>query len=575
MTVQNAPYIEVDTNNSTPLGVLQSASQNYVNSIDKLGSIFGSMKSNFQDRWYSDALKQSMQYDNADDYGKALSDGSIDLSGLSAEQVLSLNRRKKEIAETQLANLQAKEEDIKYRQQAADDKFFTEHPEAAATVARLREQALSTGDFRALNQYISDLGQSGASHRVLKEFNAESYDVRKTLLNLDLKRMQATAAIRQADAQIKLTNMSILDKKSDQIAAIAASQFNQAGINQSTTDGGTVMDETLKALCGGDPELYALAKNKIAASYGFDIDSANIANLKTAGTGLSDSPQLTAAVAGRTQSTNKGLDASDPIDNHVITSLDQNSDGTYKMDSAVFAKNSGVMYNDILTKYKKYSSEVDNLALESGNPDAINEEKKREAAKHLVANVSVDAYARMMKEEFPSMPDAEAQRLAVHCTKIYNNTIDPRIKKNPLLLVRSARDHVESDWLPGNYTSASLGDGTHLKVNYTNALGMDTLEETASSYGKQADEAHKKFDNLSAARANLEVAITSLGGKLTNFNPNSRKDANNSHGRADIDSDFIKANDYIKILSNGLKGKLPDKEKKNAELTNLKNAKVN
>ena len=126
MTVQNAPYIEVDTNNSTPLGVMQTASQNYANSIDKLGSIFGSMKSNLQDRWYSDALKQSLQYDNADDYGEALSDGSIDLSGLSAEQVLSLNRRKKEIAETQLANLQAKEEDIKYRQQAADDKFFTE-----------------------------------------------------------------------------------------------------------------------------------------------------------------------------------------------------------------------------------------------------------------------------------------------------------------------------------------------------------------------------------------------------------------------------------------------------------------
>ena len=574
MTVQNAPYIEVDTNNSTPLGVMQSASQNYVNSIDKLGSIFGSMKSNFQDRWYSDALKQSMQYDNADDYGKALSDGSIDLSGLSAEQVLSLNRRKKEIAETQLANLQAKEEDIKYRQQAADDKFFTEHPEAAATVAKLQADALATGDFRALNQYISDLGQSGASHRVLKEFDVDPYKVTKDFQNLSIKRQQAAIAARQADAQIKLTNMNILDKKSDQVAAVAISQFNQAGITQSTTDGGTAMDEILKALCGGDPELYALSKNKVATS-GFDIDSANIANLKTAGTGLSDSPQLTAAVAGRTQSTNKGLDASDPIDNHVITSLDQNSDGTYKMDSAVFAKNSGVMYNDILTKYKKYSSEVDNLALESGNPDAINEEKKREAAKHLVANVSVDAYAKMMKEEFPSMPDAEAQRLAVHCTKIYNNTIDPRIKKNPLLLVRSARDHVESDLLPGNYTSASLGEGTHLKVNYTNFLGMDTLEATASSYGKQAEEAHKKFDNLNAARTNLEVAITSLGDKLTNFNPNSRKDANNHHGRADINSDFIKAGEAIKILGNGLEVKLPDKEKKEKELHNLKNAKVN
>ena len=574
MTVQNAPYIEVDTNNSTPLGVMQTASQNYVNSIDKLGSIFGSMKSNFQDRWYSGALKQSMQYDNADDYGKALSDGSIDLSGLSAEQVLSLNRRKKEIAETQLANLQAKEEDIKYRQQAADDKFFTEHPEAAATVARLRDQALATGDFRALNQYISDLGQSGASHRVLKEFNAESYDVRKTLLNLDLKRMQATAAIRQADAQIKLTNLTFLDKKADQVAAVAASQFSQAGINQSTTDGGTVMDEILKALCGGDPKLYALSKNKVKTSYGFDIDAANIANLKTAGTGLSDSPQVAEAIAGRTQSTNKGLVGDNPIDKLVYGALEQDSDGTYKKDSKTFAKESGVMLNDILTKYKKYSAQIDNLAIQTGNPDAINEESKREAAKHLIANVSVNTYARMMKEEFPSMPDAEAQRLAVHCVEVYNNTTDPNIKKNPLLLVGSAREHIASDWLPGNYTSASLGEGTHLKVNYTNALGLDNLESTASSLGRIAKKANKKFDKLTTARTNLEVAITGVSDNLTRYKPGSRMDANNRHGRADISAGFIKADDAVKVLSNELDIDLPDAEEKNAELTNLKNAKV-
>lgn len=573
MTVQNAPYIEVDTNNSTPLGVMQTASQNYVNSIDKLGSIFGSMKSNFQDRWYSDALKQSMQYDNADDYGKALSDGSIDLSGLSAEQVLSLNRRKKEIAETQLANLQAKEEDIKYRQQAADDKFFTEHPEAAATVARLREQALATGDFTALNQYISDLGQSEASHRVLKELNADSYSVRKDLQNIELKRMQATAAIRQADAQIKLTNLSFLDKKADQVAAIAVSQFNQAGINQSTTDGGTVMDETLKALCGGDPELYALAKNKIKP-LGFDIDAANIANLKTAGTGLSDSPQVAEAIADRTQSSNKGLVGNNPIDKLVYSALDQNSDGTYKKDSKVFFKESGVMLNDMLTKYKKYSAQIDNLAIQTGNPDAINEEAKREAAKHLVANVSVNNYAKMMKEEFPSMPEAEAQRLAAHCVEVYNNTTNPNIKNNPLLLVSAARDNIKSDWLPGNYTSASLGEGTHLKVNYTNALGLDTLEDTAASYGRIAQKANKKFDKLATARTNLEVAITGLSDGLTKYKPGSRMDANNRHGRADISAGFIKADDAVKILSSELDIDLPDAEEKNAELTNLKNAKV-
>ena len=573
MTVQNTPYIEVDTNNSTPLRVMQSASQDYINSIDKLGSIFGSMKSNFQDRWYSDALKQSLQYDNADDYGKALSDGSIDLSGLSAEQVLSLNRRKKEIAETQLANLQAKEEDIKYRQQAADDKFFTEHPEAAATIARLREQALATGDFTTLNQYISDLGQSEASYRVLKELNADSYSVRKDLQNFELKRLQATAAIRQADAQIKLTNLSFLDKKADQVAAIAVSQFNQAGINQSTTDGGTVMDETLKALCGGDPELYALAKNKIKP-LGFDIDSANIANLKTTGTGLNDSPQVAEAIAGRTQSSNKGLVGNNPIDKLTYDALDQNSDGTYKKDSKTFAKESGVMLNDMLTKYKKYSAQIDNLAIQTGNPDAINEESKREAAKHLIANVSVNTYARMMKEEFPSMPDAEAQRLAAHCVEVYNNTTDPNIKNNPLLLVGSAREHIASDWLPGNYTSASLGEGTHLKVNYTNALGLDNLESTASFLGQTAKKANKKFDKLTTARTNLEVAITGVSDNLTRYKPGSRMDANNRHGRADISAGFIKADDAVKVLSSELDIDLPDEEEKNAELTNLKNAKV-
>lgn len=573
MTVQNAPYIEVDTNNSTPLGVMQTASQNYVNSIDKLGSIFGSMKSNFQDRWYSDALKQSMQYDNADDYGKALSDGSIDLSGLSAEQVLSLNRRKKEIAETQLLNLQAKEEDIKYRQQAADDKFFTEHPEAAATVARLREQALATGDFTALNQYISDLGQSEASHRVLKELNADSYSVRKERMNIDLKRMQATAALRQADAQIKLTNMSILDKKSDQIAAVAISQFNQAGITQSTTDGGTVMDETLKALCGGDPVLYALAKNKIKP-LGFDIDSANIANLKTAGTGLNDSPQVAEAIAGRTQSTNKGLVGDNPIDKLVYSALEQDSDGTYKKDSKTFAKESGNMLNDLLTKYKNYSAQIDNLALQTGNFDAINEETKREAAKAVKARPSIENFGKLVKQEFPSMPDAHVQRAAATLADIYSHTNSEEIKSNPYLLIESMVENIESDYLPGNFTSVSLGEGSHRKVNLSDSFGSDIIESKAAYLGLIKKPAVEKFDRLNAARTNLEVAISGVSNNLTVFSPGSRKDANNRHGRADIASGFIKADDAVKALSKELDTELPDAKKKQEELTNLKNAKV-
>ena len=51
-------------------------------------------------------------------------------------------------------------------------------------------------------------------------------------------------------------------------------------------------------------------------------------------------------------------------------------------------------------------------------------------------------------------------------------------------------------------------------------------------------------------------------------------DANNRHGRADISAGFIKADDAVKVLSNELDIDLPDAEEKNAELTNLKNAKV-
>lgn len=573
MTVQNAPYIEVDTNNSTPLGVMQSASQNYVNSIDKLGSVFGGMKSNFQDRWYSDALKQSMQYDNADDYGKALSDGSIDLSGLSAEQVLSLNRRKKEIAETQLANLQAKEEDIKYRQQAADDKFFTEHPEAAATVAKLQADALATGDFRALNQYMSDLSQSGASHRVLKAFDVDPYKVTKDFQNLSIKRQQAAIAARQADAQIKLTNMTILDKKSDQVAAIVASELTQAGINQSSTNAGPIIEERLRAYSGGDPELYALLKTKIK-SLGFDVDTADIANLKTAGTGLSDSPQVAEAIASRTQSSNKGLVGNNPIDKLVYSALEQDSDGTYKKDSKTFAKESGIMLNDLLNKHKNYSAQIDNLALQTGNFDAIKDENKREAAKAVKARPSIENFGKLVKQEFPSMPDAHVQRAAATLVDIYAHTKSEEIKNNPYLLIESMTRNIKSDYLPGNFTSVSLGEGSHRKVNLSDSLGSDVIENTAANLGFDRIAISDKFDKLNAARTNLEVAITSLSDNLTRFKPRSLSDANNRNGRADISTGFIKAEDAVKALSKELDTELPDSKEKQEELNNLKNAKV-
>lgn len=571
MTVQNAPYIEVDTNNSTPLGVMQTASQNYVNSIDKLGSIFGSMKSNFQDRWYSDALKQSMQYDNADDYGKALSDGSIDLSGLSAEQILSLNRRKKEIAETQLANLQAKEEDIKYRQQAADDKFFTEHPEAAATVARLREQALATGDFTALNQYISDLGQSEASHRVLKELNADSYSVRKERMNIDLKRLQASAALRQADAQIKLTNMTILDKKSDQVAAIVASELTQAGINQSSTNAGPLIEERLRAYSGGDPELYALLKTKIK-SLGFDVDTADIANLKTAGTGLSDSTQVAEAIAGRTQTSNKGLVGNNPIDKLTFDALDQNSDGTYKKDSKTFSKEAGVYLNGLLTNYKNLSSEIDNLALQTGNFDAIRDENKREAAKAVKARPSIENFGKLVKQEFPSMPDAHVQRAAAHLVDIYAHTNSEEIKNNPYLLIESMTRNIESDYLPGNITSVSLGEGSHRKVNLSNSLGSDVIEGKAAGLGWERIAASEQFDALNTSLKNLEVYLTKSSDSVSRYKPRSLSDANNPNGRADILSDLIKADDAAKQLANLQKKMLKDSKEKQEELNNLKKA---
>ena len=573
MTVQNAPYIEVDTNNSTPLGVMQTASQNYANSIDKLGSIFGSMKSNLQDRWYSDALKQSLQYDNADDYGEALSDGSIDLSGLSAEQVLSLNRRKKEIAETQLANLQAKEEDIKYRQQAADDKFFTEHPEAAATVAKLQADALATGDFRALNQYMSDLSQSGASHRVLKAFDVDPYKVTKDFQNLSIKRQQAAIAARQADAQIKLTNMNILDKKSDQVAAIVASELTQTGINQSSTNAGPIIEERLRAYSGGDPELYALLKTKIK-SLGFDVDTADIANLKTAGTGLSDSPQVAEAIASRTQSSNKGLVGNNPIDKLVYSALEQDSDGTYKKDSKTFAKESGVMLNNLLNKHKNYSAQIDNLALQTGNFDAIKDENKREAAKAVKARPSIENFGKLVKQEFPSMPDAHVQRAAATLTDIYAHTKSEEIKNNPYLLIESMTRNIASDYLPGNFNSVSLGEGSHRKVNLSNSLGSDVIENTAENLGFDRIAISDKFDKLNAARTNLEVAITSLSDNLTRFKPRSLSDANNRNGRADISTGFIKADDAVKVLSKELDTELSDSKEKQEELNNLKNAKV-
>lgn len=573
MTVQNAPYIEVDTNNSTPLGVMQSASQNYVNSIDKLGSIFGSMKSNFQDRWYSDALKQSMQYDNADDYGKALSDGSIDLSGLSAEQVLSLNRRKKEIAETQLLNLQAKEEDIKYRQQAADDKFFTEHPEAAATVAKLQADALATGDFRALNQYMSDLSQSGASHRVLKAFDVDPYKVTKDFQNLSIKRQQAAIAARQADAQIKLTNLTLLDKKSDQAAAIVASELTQAGINQSSTNAGPLIEERLRAYSGGDPELYALLKTKIK-SLGFDVDTADIANLKTAGTGLSDSTQVAEAIAGRTQSSNKGLVGDNPIDKLAYSALDQNSDGTYKKDSKTFSKEAGVMLNGLLTDYKNLSSEIDNLALQTGNFDAIRDENKREAAKAVKARPSIENFGKLVKQEFPSMPDAHVQRAAAHLVDIYAHTNSDEIKNNPYLLIEGMTGNIASDWLYGNLTSVSLGEGSHRKVNLSDSLGSDVIERKAAGLGLTRIAASEQFDELNTSLKNLEVYITKSSDSISRYKPRSISDANNPNGRADILSDLIKADDAAKSLANLQKKRLKDSKEKQEELNNLKNAKV-
>lgn len=573
MTVQNAPYIEVATNNSTPLEVMQSASQNYVNSIDKLGSIFGGMKSNFQDRWYSDALKQSMQYDNADDYGKALSDGSIDLSGLSAEQVLSLNRRKKEIAETQLANLQAKEEDIKYRQQAADDKFFTEHPEAAATVAKLQAEALATGDFRALNQYMSDLSQSGASHRVLKAFDVDPYKVTKDFQNLSIKRQQAAIAARQADAQIKLTNMSILDKKSDQAAAIVASELTQAGINQSSTNAGPLIEERLRAYSGGDPELYALLKTKIK-SLGFDVDTADIANLKTAGTGLSDSTQVAEAIAGRTQTSNKGLVGNNPIDKLTYDALDQNSDGTYKKDSKTFSKEAGVYLNGLLTDYKNLSSEIDNLALQTGNFDAIRDENKREAAKAVKARPSIENFGKLVKQEFPSMPDAHVQRAAAHLVDIYAHTNSEEIKNNPYLLIEGMTRNIASDWLYGNLTSVSLGEGSHRKVNLSDSLGSDVIENTSKNLGRERIAASKQFDALNNSLKNLEVYITKSSDNISRYKPRSLSDANNPNGRADILSDLIKADDAAKQLTNLQKKMLKDSKEKQEELNNLKNAKV-
>ena len=134
--------------------------------------------------------------------------------------------------------------------------------------------------------------------------------------------------------------------------------------------------------------------------------------------------------------------------------------------------------------------------------------------------------------------------------------------------------NIKSDYLPGNFTSVSLGEGSHRKVNLSDSLGSDVIENTAANLGFDRIAISDKFDKLNAARTNLEVAITSLSDNLTRFKPRSLSDANNRNGRADISTGFIKAEDAVKALSKELDTELPDSKEKQEELNNLKNAKV-